>query len=112
LFARENYTGTAGPGAPGLSPIVDRRAAPGCRQTGVFVKRAEELARARRDPMNMDIRIYMLLIALLIAVFALIGWFVLSASFRAHERRRKALDSRWRMRQRWEAGSVDGFGHG
>jgi biopolymer transport protein ExbB/TolQ len=39
----------------------------------------------------MDFRVYMLLIGLLIAIFAVIGYFVLSASFRSHERRRKFL---------------------
>jgi hypothetical protein len=58
----------------------------------------------------MDFRVYMLLVGLLIAIFGVIGWFVLSASFRAHERRRRSLENRWRLRQRWEAETADGIG--
>jgi len=54
----------------------------------------------------------MLFIALLIAIFAIIGYVVVSASFRAHDRRRRAMAHGWRMRQRWDTDSPDGFGHG
>ena len=58
----------------------------------------------------MDFRIYMLLIGLLIAVVAVTGWFVLAASFRSQERRRRSLENRWRLRQRWESEIADGLG--
>jgi hypothetical protein len=71
-----------------------------------------EPARARRNPMAMDLRVYMLLLALLIAIFAIIGYLVVSASFRSHDRRRHALENNLRMRQHWDADSPDSFGHG
>jgi len=35
---------------------------------------------------------------------------VLAASFRSQERRRRSLENRWRLRQRWESEISDGLG--
>lgn len=68
-----------------------------------YLGRAPELGPAPLAPTGMDYRVYMLILALFIAVFMVIGYFVLTASIRAHERRRRMLDSRWRNRQAWDA---------
>ena len=74
-----------------------------------------ELPRARRNPMDMELDIdfvtYMWVIGVLMALVAVIGYFVVGAELREHNRRREEAKAQSQSLNAWDVESPNSFGH-
>jgi hypothetical protein len=81
-----------------------------------FSTTAPELLRTRRDPMVMDLNIdfvaYMWIIGILMVLVAVLGYFVIGALSREHNRRREETIADAQSRQTWDGESPGSYGHG
>ena len=62
--------------------------------------------------LDIDFVAYMWVIGILMVAVAVVGYFVVSASLREHNRRREERMTDARSRQTWDAESPRNFGHG
>ena len=61
--------------------------------------------------LDIDFVVYMWVIGILMAMVAVVGFFVVVASFRRHNRRREETTPDSPSRHPWDADSADSFGH-
>lgn len=62
--------------------------------------------------LDIDFIAYMWILGILMVLVAMVGYFVVSASFRQHNRRREETMAGSRSDYPWNANSPDSFGHG
>jgi hypothetical protein len=62
--------------------------------------------------LDIDFVAYMWVIGILMVVVAVVGYFVVGASLREHNRRREESMTDARSRQTWDSESPGSFGHG
>lgn len=61
--------------------------------------------------LNIDFVVYMWVIGILMAMVAVVAFFVVIASFRRHDRRREETTPDSPSRHPWDSDSPDSFGH-